>query len=89
MYVLRDEKNIQIFLALYVDDLLILSESINSINNVKTFLNNEFEMTDLGEIEICLGIQVICKRTTKTINLGQRNYIENIFKILVQKNVDP
>jgi hypothetical protein len=35
---------------LYVDDLLNLIENINFVNNVKTFLNNEFEMTDLGKI---------------------------------------
>jgi hypothetical protein len=44
------------------------------------FLNNEFEMIDLGEIEFCLGIQVICKRTMKTISLGQRNFIKDILK---------
>ncbi len=35
--VFRDERNIQVFLALYVDDLFILNKSINSINNVKFF----------------------------------------------------
>ncbi len=89
VYLLRDEKNIQVFLALYVDDLLILSEDINYINNVKTFLNNEFDMTNFGEIELCLGIQVIRKRATKTINLGQRNYIENIFKFFGTKKCRP
>jgi hypothetical protein len=89
VYVLRDERNIQVFLALYVDDLFILSEIINSINNVKTFVIDEFEMTNLGEIEFCLGIQVIGKRTMKTINLGQRNYIENIFKFFGTEKCRP
>jgi hypothetical protein len=48
VYVLRDERKIQIFLALYVDDLLIFSKTINSINNIKTYLHDEFEMIDLG-----------------------------------------
>jgi hypothetical protein len=43
----------------------------------------------LERIELCLGIQVIRKRTTKTINLGQRNYIENIFKFFGTEKCRP
>jgi hypothetical protein len=32
---------------MYIDDLLILSEDINSISNVKSFLSTEFEMKDI------------------------------------------
>jgi hypothetical protein len=89
VFVFRDKRNIQVFLALYIDDLFILSEGINSINNVKTFLNSEFEMIDLGEIQFCLGIQVICKRTMKTISLGQINFIEDIFKCVGMEECRP
>jgi hypothetical protein len=37
-------------------------------------------MINLGEIKFCFGIQVICKRIMKTISLGQKNYIKDIFK---------
>jgi hypothetical protein len=40
---------------MYVDDLLILNESVKVIN-IKTLFNSEFEMQDLGELEYCFGI---------------------------------
>jgi hypothetical protein len=43
------------FLAMYVDDLLILNESVKVIN-IKTLFSSEFEMKDLGEVEYCFGI---------------------------------
>jgi hypothetical protein len=73
----------------YVDDLFILSKSIDFINNVNLFLNNEFEMINCGEIEFCFGIQVICKRIMKIISLGQRNFIKEIFKCFGMEECRP
>jgi hypothetical protein len=43
------------FLAMYVDDLLILNESVKVIN-IKTFFSSEFNMKDPREVEYCFGI---------------------------------
>ncbi len=32
---------------MYIDDLLILNEDVDSINSVKSFLTSEFEMKDI------------------------------------------
>jgi len=44
-----------VYLLLYVDDMLIASKSISEINKLKTLLNNEFEMKNLGAAKKILG----------------------------------
>ncbi len=51
VYVLRKSKKVIIFLALYVDDLLIINKELWVVNKVKNLLSHEFEMKDLGEME--------------------------------------
>ncbi|HEY0433295.1 MAG TPA: reverse transcriptase domain-containing protein [Chitinophagaceae bacterium] len=67
-----------LIVALYVDDLLIISDSMTSINKLKAELSNKFEMKDLGEVHSILGINVM--REKGTITLDQSNYIENILR---------
>ena len=40
--------NSYIILFLYVDDMLVVSSSIQEINNLKDMLSREFEMKNLG-----------------------------------------
>jgi hypothetical protein len=47
MYILKNEIGLSIFLAIYIDDLLILTKDIDSISSVKSFLSSEFEMKDI------------------------------------------
>jgi hypothetical protein len=64
---LRKSKGVIIFLALYIDDLLIISKELWVVNKVKNLLSHEFEMKDLGEMEYCLGIKVRKDHMLKTI----------------------
>ncbi len=56
-----------IFLALYIDDLFIISKELWVMNKVKNLLSQEFEMKDLGEMEYYLGIKVRRDHMLKTI----------------------
>jgi hypothetical protein len=47
-----------IFLLLYVDDMLIVANSIVEVNKLKVLLSREFEMKDLGEAKKILGIEI-------------------------------
>ena len=49
----------QLFIIIYVDDLLIGGEHIANINNITVFLYNKFEMKDIKELHYFLGIEVI------------------------------
>jgi hypothetical protein len=51
-------KNTVIFLCLYVDDMLIISNDLNGILETKRFLTSTFKMKDLGLVDTILGIKV-------------------------------
>jgi len=48
----------RLIVAIYVDDLVIVGKELNDVNSMKCLLASIFEMIDLGEIHVCLGIQV-------------------------------
>ncbi|KAK8635371.1 hypothetical protein V6N13_004110 [Hibiscus sabdariffa] len=67
-----------VIISLYVDDMLIFSPNIKSINKTKSFLSTKFEMTDLGEVDVILGVKVT--KTKKGFSLDQIHYVEKVLK---------
>ncbi|CAJ2658083.1 unnamed protein product [Trifolium pratense] len=70
--------NICTIICLYVDDMLIFGSNLSAINNVKSLLSNNFDMKDLGEASVILGIKIT--RSEKGISLDQSHYVEKILK---------
>jgi len=54
-----------IYLLLYVDDMLLASQSMTKIAKVKRLLNLEFKMKDLGHAKKILGIEITWNRKEK------------------------
>jgi len=50
--------NISIYLLLYVDDMLIASQSATEIQNLKLRLRSAFEIKEVGEAKKILGIEI-------------------------------
>ena len=48
-----------VILCLYVDDMLIFGTSLNVIKEVKDLLSNNFEMKDLGEVDVILNVKLL------------------------------
>ncbi len=86
IYRLKKQKSAEVFLALYVDDLLIFSKEIKEIERVKKFLSQEFEMKDLNRLTYFLGIQVMRAHNKGTFSLGQPKYIGEILKSFNMEN---
>ena len=63
-----------VILCLYVDDLLIFGTNLNIIENTKGLLKNNFDMKDLGETNVILGMKIT--RSPRGIMLDQAHYIE-------------
>ena len=57
IYIRQMDRSLAI-IALYVDDLLIFTDTIETMKNLKFALSNKFEMTDCGELYHFLGIQI-------------------------------
>ena len=47
-----------IYLLLYIDDMLIAYKNMSEINMLKTQLQEEFEMKDLGAMKKILGMEI-------------------------------
>lgn len=78
-----------IFVALYVDDLLLLSNSLSKLNSLKEELAGRFEMKDLGEAHFILGIQIERDRSARTLSLSQQAYIAKIVERYGMTNSKP
>ena len=69
----RKEKSEFVIIALYVDDLILTSNSSALLSKVKIALKENYKMTDLGELSWCLGIQVA--QCQDSVQLTQRSHI--------------
>ena len=67
-----------IFVALYVDDILLISNALDALQQLKDDLSKRFEMTDLGEAQFVLGLQVSRDRAARTLTLSQADYVRRV-----------
>ena len=64
--------------ALYVDDLILLTKTKASMTTLKNDLSKSFEMTDCGEIHHFLGINATRDRSRRSISLDQSHFATNV-----------
>ena len=57
------ENNSCIIICLYVDDMFIFGTNLQVVIETKSFIRSKFDMKDLGEAKMILGIKI-----TKIIN---------------------
>jgi len=69
-----------IYLLLYVDDILIASKDKEQVCELKTLLNSEFEMKDLGDAKKILGMEITRDRQAGTLTISQEGYLLKVLK---------
>ncbi|VFQ89696.1 unnamed protein product [Cuscuta campestris] len=62
----------EVFLILYVDDILLMGNDVPALTSVKTWLSENFAMKDLGNASYALGIRIYRDRSRKLIGLCQK-----------------
>ena len=72
-----------IYLVIYVDDILIACKREYELQKFKETFMKRFKSTDLGPLHYYLGLQIF--RTQDTISISQKSYLE---KVLKQFNMD-
>ena len=86
MYYSKNDHRI-VILLLYVDDLLIIGNDNEAITTLKQRLQHEFEMTDLGEAQQYLGVEI--SRYPNGIFLSQGGYISKLLEKFNVKSCNP
>lgn len=77
LYIMRKGQSYLILLV-YVDDILLASNSEHLMRVVKGLLNSEYEMTDIGKPKYILGVQIIRDKVLGTLSLNQGKYIDDM-----------
>ncbi|KAK2578072.1 hypothetical protein KPH14_002073 [Odynerus spinipes] len=72
----RIKGNVRLIIAVYVDDILVLSNNEEEKCNLKKELMSCFDTKDLGKAKSILGIKI--RREKGKIYLDQKSYIEKI-----------
>ena len=67
-------------MLLYVDDMLLASQSMTEIARVKKLLDLEFEMKDLGHAKKIVDIEITTNRKEKVLYLSQVDYLKKVLK---------
>jgi len=78
-----------ILIGVYVDDLLIAARTMQEVQEVKDVLNRAFEMKDLGEARVIIGIRVIRDRLKGTLTLDQTSYVHQVLVEEGMKDCSP
>jgi transposase InsO family protein len=69
-----------VIVIVYVDDLIIMTNTMTIMEEVKAMLKREYDMSDLGELHYCLGVEFQRQRTARTISMSQSKYIKEVLK---------
>lgn len=77
-----------LYLALYVDDGLVIGKSIQTIQRFLDEMNKEFETT-YSEATCYLGIEIERNREERNLRLHQSTYIHTLLKNFDMENCNP
>lgn len=67
---------VQIYMLIYVDDIIIISSSSATVDRLLSQLRNDFAVKDFGPLAYFLGIE--CQHTTHGLILSQQKYIHDL-----------
>jgi len=81
--------DVRILMPIHVDDLLIASNSRDTLQLVKTELGSHFKLHDQGPATSILGMKISHDRATRMICLSQPGYIRSILEDFHMADCNP
>ena len=79
IFVRREGKDLSI-IAVYVDDLIVITSTPQLMKNIKGDLASRFRMKDLGRLHHCLGMTIDYDKEEGCLWLHQRQYISSLLE---------
>jgi len=79
LYLLMNDGDIIIVLV-YADDPLLVASSLAAIYKMKEALHKRFEMKDLGEAKVILGLEIRHDKALGTLKLSQGKYAAQVLE---------
>ena len=73
IFIRENEKKKLEIIAVYVDDLILIAETLEEIQHMKDCLSETFKMKDMGELRYCLGVNF--ELDENGIKLSQKQYL--------------
>ena len=77
------------YLVLYVDDILLATNDVGKLYEVKQFLSKNFDMKDIGGASYVICIKIHRERSRGILGLSQETYINKVFERFQMKNCSP
>ncbi|KAL0437844.1 UNVERIFIED_CONTAM: Retrovirus-related Pol polyprotein from transposon TNT 1-94 [Sesamum radiatum] len=74
------------YLALYVDDILLIENDVKVLGDIKAWLSMQFFVKDMGKASYILGIKFYRDRSRRMLELIQSSYIEKALKRFKMEN---
>lgn len=74
------KNNQPVIVAIYVDDILIITSLADEEEQIVKALNEHFKMKDLGEATSVLGVKINRKKEFGTISISQERYINDMLE---------
>ena len=76
-----------LIIAIYVDDMLLFSNTSKSLSDFKRKFGERFQVKDLGKVKHCLGMEF--RQEKDFLEISQTAYIEEVLKKFGMQNSKP
>lgn len=74
----KNVNGLRTYIALYVDDFFVFSNSEEETRNLISELSSHFKLKDLGQVKQCLGMNVCIDKENGVITLDQESYVNQL-----------
>jgi len=72
--------DVKFFIMVYVDDLILVCNDKKTHLQIKEEPSQKFQMKDLGELHLFLGMEVERNRDERLLHMNQIKYLKKILK---------
>jgi hypothetical protein len=81
--------DVKFFIVVYVDDLILVCNDQNKLLQIKEEPSQKFEMRDLGEFHLFLGMEVERNHDERLLRINQIKYFKEILKRFRMEDYKP